>query len=141
MNRFGMNTRMKRCRKRSSGIRELSCSGNLESEQLIDVAAMTDQALPEQRREDLGGCVQPVSGEVVSSEGHKKFIMVTCVVPTLAWCVAMDVIACNKSDRRECTFSGHKVGFRYKFACILPQVKGLFTQVYCWLYFGDRIRP
>ncbi len=31
---------------------------NLNSEQLRDVAAMTDQALPKQRREALGGYVR-----------------------------------------------------------------------------------
>ncbi len=38
----------------------------------------------------------------------------------------MGIIACNKSDR-------------HKFACILLQVKGPYTQVCCWLYLGDWI--
>lgn len=35
---------------RSCGSQELSCSGNLESEQLKDVATLTVQALPKHRK-------------------------------------------------------------------------------------------
>lgn len=46
---------MQEAQTRSRGSQELGCSGNLKSEQLEDVAAITDQALPEQRRDSYSG--------------------------------------------------------------------------------------